>query len=231
MQRWEKRLLNNDKKVFVNLSNRPFESKVYNETSPKAYSYKPDTGFWGAIKKDNGYFSEWDREYGLFINMHGGQSLYVTSFVLNPEKVYILRPSEDELILEGFNNFIESKSLTTEEKRRLLVAYLRDKKGTPEIEHIICQIDSDIDMIQLERIFGNFDRGGENGDEVFRNLGLNMRKAFVECFSGVEVTEDAINEDDPMGYDIINCAMWTEQEFPRLSCSTRILGCTISCNF
>lgn len=223
--------MNNDKKVFVNLSNRPFEQKVYNETSPKAYSYKPDTGFWGAIKKDNGYFSEWDREYGLFVNMNGGQSLYVTSFVLNPEKVYILRPSEDELILEGFNNFIANKSLTAEEKRRLLVAYLRDKKGIPEIEHIICQIDSDIDMIQLERIFGNFDRSGENSDEVFHELGFNMRKAFVECFSGVEVTEDAINEDDPMGYDIINCAMWTEHEFPRLSCSTRILGCTINCNF
>ena len=54
-----------DKKVFVNLSNRPFEHSVYNTTNQKSYSYKPDTGFWGAIKKDNGYLSEWDKEYGL----------------------------------------------------------------------------------------------------------------------------------------------------------------------
>lgn len=223
--------MNNDKKIFVNLSNRPFEHKVYNETSPKAYSYKPDTGFWGAIKKNNGYFSEWDREYGLDITRHDGDNVYVTSFVLDPEKVYVLRPSEDELILEGFNNFIGNKNLTAEEKRKLLVAYLRDKKSASGIQHIICQIDSDIDMIQMERIFGNFDRDAENGEEVFQNLGINMRKAFIECFSGVEVTEDAINEDDPMGYDIISCAQWTEYKFPRILCSTRFLGCPINCNF
>lgn len=203
-------------KVFVNISTREFEESTYDETRRDAFSYKPDTGFWGAIKKDNGYFSEWDREYGLSSNRRGNETLYVTSFFINPEKVYTLRPSQDELILEGYYNTLKSRAtqLTTAQKRRLLVEYLKDKKGLPDIEHVICQIDDGNDLMAIERIFGGFSRTSDDvPDEVFEDLGYNVRRAFVENFSGVEVTEDAIDENNFLG--IITLGEDTMEGFPK----------------
>lgn len=208
--------MRNSKKFFVNISTREFEQRTYDETKKDAYSYKPDTGFWGAIKKDNGYFSEWDKEYGLDTNRNGDEPLHITSFCFDPERVYTLVPEDDELILEGYNNILKSKgaNLTTAQKRMLLVQYLRDKKGMPGIEHVICQVDTGEDIVQIERIFGGFSRRATDiPTEVFENLGYKVRQAFVECFSGVEVTENALSTADTAD-DIISLSKMTAEEFP-----------------
>lgn len=203
-------------KVFVNISTREFEECTYDATKEDAFSYKPDTGYWGAIKKDNGYFSEWDREYGLNSNRKGNETLYITSFYFNPERVYTLRPSEDELILEGYKSLLQTRgtNLTTAQKRLLLLEYLKDRKCMQNIEHVICQIDDAEDLIQMERIFGGFDRtADEIPAEVFENLPYKVRSAFVECFSGVEVTENALSEAETAD-DIIRLGDETEKAFP-----------------
>lgn len=208
----------NSNRIFVNLSSKKFEPRKYNRTSPKAYSYKPDTGFWGSIKSEgSNYFSEWHEEYGLDFgsSRKENEDVHITYFKINPEKTYTLSPAHDEVILQGFQNFLESHpTLSVEEKRRLLVELIKSKKDLPNIEHVICQIDFDMDLAVFERIFGGFSHTGDEEPEVFENLGHNVRRAFVENFSGVEVTGYALNSENGIGEDLLSYQFYTHQEFP-----------------
>lgn len=209
----------NTNRVYVNLSGRKFEPKKYDITSKTAYSYKPDTGYWGALPSEMyGYFSEWDEEYGLDIGSgrNDDEDIYITSFKLDPKKTYTLHPMEEEVLLQGFENFlVKHPNLTTSKKRRLLAELVKNKKGLPDVEHIICQIDLDEDIAMMEKIFGGFKGDGTDSAEVFKNLGYNIRRAFVENFAGVEVTKYALGQDShSMGDDILSYQYYIHQKFP-----------------
>jgi hypothetical protein len=185
-------------KKYVNISNRKFENKIYNEEGNNIFSYKPNNAFWLSLVSDkNGFYSEWDEEYRSAYenNTDENGNLHATTFSLKPN-TYIMSPSNDSVILEGFNNFVKGKNLTPDQKRKLLVELVKKQTNNSDIEHIICQIDLVEDLTTMEKIFCGYECGNTYPSEVYDNLALNIKKAFRENFSGVEVTGFALGLDE-----------------------------------
>lgn len=179
---------------YVNISNRKFERKKYEYNKNSGIGYKPGNAFWCSLESsDPNYYSEWDLEYGEILNTDDNGYLYATSVKLSDD-TYVLNPDGDELILEAFQNFIKTsnKELSAEQRRKLLVEIIKSRENLENIKYVICQIDLPEDLDQIERIFGGYEFGKENPDCVYENLQENVKKAFTENFSGVEVTGCAL---------------------------------------
>lgn len=101
---------------YINISNKPFEHKVYNDVDNSPFSYKPAGGYWLSLEsKDKNYYSEWDEAYrGTFITDENG-NLHATVVKFKPT-TYVMSPECDRNILEGFNNFVSGKNLSSEQK-------------------------------------------------------------------------------------------------------------------
>lgn len=182
---------------YVNLSDRPFSHKIYDETR-SGLGYKPKSAFWCSLESNNDEFvSTWDELYGEVTEPDEKGNLYVTTVEIKPT-TYVFNPTEDEVLLEGFQNFVENHKgkLTAPEKRKLFLELLKKKQNNPDIEHVICQIDLPQDIEVIERIFAGYDPDKYNPDEVYENMMDNVRGAFVEVFSGVEVTDYALGNDE-----------------------------------
>lgn len=180
---------------YVNISNKPFESRVYNEKDTSLFSYKPNTGFWLSLETtEDGYYSEWDSEYRDMMSTDSDGNLHATIVKFKPS-TYVMSPGEDKTLLEGFNQFVKEKNLTPDQKRKLLVELVRKHKGRNDIESIICQIDLLEDVMALEEIFGGFKLRNEHSDEIYKNLAVNVKQGIRENFSGLEVTAYALGID------------------------------------
>lgn len=181
---------------YVNISDKPFTHSVYNEVDDSPFSYKPQGGFWLSLEsKDKDYYSEWDEEYrGTFPTDENG-NVHATVVKFKPT-TYVMSPSQDKTILEGFNNFVAGKNLSPDQKRKLLVELLRTRTGRQDIESVICQIDLIEDIDALEEIFGGFVFGNEYPDSVYENLAQNVRNGIRESFAGLEVTGYALGVSD-----------------------------------
>ncbi len=193
-------------KLYVNISDKEFEHSTYDETKPSPFGYKPTTGFWFSLPSDDpDYFSKWDEVYKIVDK----KNRYVTTAKIKPT-TYILNPEEDEIILEGFQEFVKKSKtqLSVGQKRRLLVELIKQKKNLPDIEHIICQIDTNKDITVMERIFGGYRFGEENSDDVYSHLQQRVRDAFQENFSGVEVTGYALDLEDGFGAGIYEAEVY-----------------------
>ena len=182
---------------YVNLSTAPFENRIYDETR-SGLGYKPKSAFWCSLESsDPEYYSAWDEMYGEIMEPNLEGKLYASTVEIKPT-TYILNPSIDEVILEGFQKFIkkQDEKLTAQEKRKLLLELIKTKHDLPNIEYVICQIDLPQDIDVIERIFADYDSNGLNSDEIYDNMLDNVRGAFVENFSGVEVTDYALGNDE-----------------------------------
>lgn len=181
---------------YINISNRPFENRVYNEVDNSPFSYKPATGFWLSLEaKDSTYYSEWDEEYRETFTPDENGNLHATVVKFKPT-TYIMSPGRDRNILEGFNNFVAGKNLPPEQKRKLLIELLRSRTGRQDIESVICQIDLLEDVAVLEAIFGGYKFGQEHPDFVYEKLASNVRNGIRESFAGLEVTGYALGTDE-----------------------------------
>lgn len=180
---------------YINISCRPFNHKVYNEKEVPTFSYKPTSGFWLSLESaEEGYYSEWDSEYRDVMATDSDGNLHATVVKFKPS-TYVMSPEADKTLLEGFNQFVKGKKLTSEQKRKLLVELVRKRKGRTDIENVICQIDLAEDVMALEEIFGGFKLGNEHPDEVYENLAVNVKQGIKDCFSGLEVTAYALGKD------------------------------------
>ena len=182
---------------YVNLSTTPFVNRIYDETKSDL-GYKPKSAFWCSLEStEDGYYSVWDELYGEVTEPNEEGKLYASTVEIKPS-TYIFNPTEDEVLLEGFQNFIlnSGKNLNATEKRKLFLELLRSKKNMPNIEYVICQIDLPQDIDVIERIFAGYEVGKHYSDEVYENMLDNVRGAFIECFSGVEVTDYALGNDE-----------------------------------
>lgn len=182
---------------YINLSNKRFDNRIYEETR-SGMGYKPMSAFWCSLESlDNDYYSAWDEMYGEIIDPDENGLIYATTVEIN-SNTYVLNPASDEVLLEGFQKFISKseRKLTAVEKRKLMVELIKTKKNMPNIEHVICQIDLPQDIDVIEKVFANYNSDGQNSEEVYENLLENVRGAFVENFSGVEVTDYALGNDD-----------------------------------
>lgn len=180
---------------YINISDRPFTHKVYNDDDKPIFSYKPTSGFWLSLESsEKGYYSEWDSEYRGTFQTDSNGNLHATVVRFKPT-TYVMSPDNDKTLLEGFNEFISGKELSAEQKRRLLLELVRKHKNMPDIENIICQIDLAEDVVALEEIFGGYRLGNEYPDEVYENLALNVKRGIRESFSGLEVTAYALGID------------------------------------
>ena len=187
--------MKNDRRKFINVSNRKFEPTKYVPKQNLRLGYKPKSAFWCSIESDEeGYYSEWDAEYGEVLQTDENGNLHITITELKPN-VYELSPATDKTLLEGFQNFVKNSPtpLTTEQKRKLLTELIRSKKNFPDVEYVICQIQNPSDLSTIEEIFGGYRFGEENADSVYENLGDNVVKGFMENFSAVEVTAEALD--------------------------------------
>lgn len=177
---------------YINISNKPFEHRVYNEEDNSPFSYKPAGGFWLSLEsKDKDYYSEWDEEYRDTFTPDENGNLHATVTKFKPT-TYVMSPEQDRTILEGFSNFIAGKNLSPDQKRKLLVELLRTRTGRQDIENVICQIDLLGDISTLEEIFGSYKFGNEHPDSVYENLARNVRDGIRESFAGLEVTGYAL---------------------------------------
>lgn len=196
---------------YVNISDRPFENKVYNDPDKNYFSYKPTNALWLSLEsKKDGCFSKWDEEYGVFDE---GKNRYANVVKFKPT-TFIFSPSIDETLLEGFQNFCEKKDLTPNQKRQMFRDLVASRKNMSEIENVVCQIDVLEDLTTLERIFGNYQFGKEHPDSVYQNLAPNVKKGMRECFSGIEVTGYALGLDGECceeGIDDVQ-AYWSSQD-------------------
>lgn len=180
---------------YINISNKPFESRVYNQKDTPLFSYKPNTGFWLSLEsKEEGYHSEWDLEYREILESDDEKNLHATVVRFKPS-TYVMSPSADKTLLEGFNQFVKEKDLTPDVKRKLLVELIKKHEKRDDIESVICQIDLLEDLTALEEIFGEFKIGNEYSDEVYENLAVNVKQGIRESFSGLEVTAYALGMD------------------------------------
>lgn len=188
---------------YVNISNRKFTSEVYNEEDNAYFSYKPSSGFWLSLEvKEKNYYSQWDREYREELEPDDEGNLHATIVKFKPT-TYIMSPSVDKTILEGFSNFIFNRNLTPDQKRKLLVELVRTHKNRSDIENIICQIDLLDDLATIEEIFGGYKIGNEYPDETYDNLALNVKKAIRESFAGLEITAFALGMDEDLSGESI----------------------------
>lgn len=183
-------------KTYVNVSNRKFEHRVYNDYDENIWSYKPSSGFWVSLEsKDPEYYSDWEREYrGTFLPDENG-NVHINYVKMKPS-TYIFSPERDKDILEEYMQGIKDKTLLIDQKRKALVDLISKRKGLKNIEHAICQIDTIEDLMILEKVFGNFVIGGKYPQTVYDNLGLNVKKGIRESFSGLEVTAYALGMDE-----------------------------------
>lgn len=85
-------------------------------------------------------------------------NLHATIVKLKPT-TYTLSPDAERTLLEGFNSFVSSKKISTEQKRKLLVELVRSHTNREDIENVICQIDLIEDIHALEEIFGGYKFG------------------------------------------------------------------------
>lgn len=181
---------------YINISNKPFSHKVYNDEDQRMFSYKPTSGFWLSLESsDDEYYSEWDEEYRETFQPDDNGNLHATVVKFKPT-TYVMSPAQDKTILEGFNNFIAGKNLSPDQKRKLLVELLKRRTNRQDIENVICQIDLLEDISAIEEIFGGYKFGEEHEDSVYENLADNVKKGIRESFAGFEVTGFALGVDD-----------------------------------
>lgn len=185
-------------KNYINISNRKFTPTVYNDEDSNCFSYKPTSGFWLSLEsKEKGYYSEWDQEYRESMEADSNGNLHATVVRFKPT-TYIMSPSADKTILEGYNDFVSNKNLTPDQKRKLLVELVRTHNNIPDIENIICQIDLMEDLTAIEAVFGGYKIGNEYPDETYENLALKIKKGIRESFSGLEITAFALGMDETL---------------------------------
>lgn len=184
---------------YVNISNKPFEHRVYNKEEEPYYQYKPLDAFWLSLESENPEFlSQWDEEYGSVYQPDKNGNLHATTVKLK-STTYVLSPEQDKTLLEGFNNFVKNKEsegqkLTNDQRRKLLAELVKKREGR-NIEHVICQIDTLEDVDAVEEIFGDYKFGEENSKEKLENLVVNVKNGFKKNFSGLEVTGYALDSD------------------------------------
>ena len=185
----------NSNRIYVNISNRPFSSAVYNDEDSECFSYKPTSGYWLSLEStEKGYYSEWDEEYREILETDDNGNLYATKVKLKPT-TYTISPSRDKNLLEGFYQFVSNKQLTAKQKRRLLVELVRTRTGREDVENVICQIDLVEDLTVLEEIFAGYKLGNSYPEEFYKTLAKNVKKGIRESFSGLEVTAYALGMD------------------------------------
>lgn len=189
---------------YVNISNRPFEHRVYEKEEKVYFSYKPIDAFWLSLEsKKPGFQSEWDEEYGEIYKPDENGNLYATTVKLKPT-TYVMNPEQDKTLLEGFFAFVKDKEkngklLTNMQRRQLLVEMVKKHKGM-QYDYVVCQIDLLEDIDAIEEIFGGYKYNEENSDEIYEKLELNVINAFKKNFSGVEVTGYALGLEDDLAY-------------------------------
>lgn len=183
-------------KKYVNISDKPFRPSVYNVEEKDMFSYKPSSGLWLSLETDEeGYYSEWDKEYRETIKTDCNGNLHATTVKFKPT-TYIMSPDADKTILEGFSKFVSTKQLSPEQKRKLLVELVRTHTDRKDVENVICQIDLLADISALEEIFANYKLGNSYPDEFYKTLATNVKKGIRESFSGLEVTAYALGLDE-----------------------------------
>lgn len=188
----------NTKTKYINISNRKFKPTKYSATGKDRLGYKPTKAYWCSLEaEDDEFLSAWDEEYGETFDTDENGNIYATTVVLKPS-VYVLNPnSDDTVLLEGFFSYmnLNGKSMTQEQKRRMLVELVKTRKKLPNVEYVICQIDNPGDLNCIEKIFGGCNLSESDPDSVYENLGDNVVGAFYDYFSGVEMTNKALDLD------------------------------------